>query len=144
MNDKDSWFDLYWDVLGEMGQSLRLGRVAELFARGASLEALLQKTGLDHAALLGALFSARDQQLLHDLIANAPIQRLQDIVDYHSSPEEAAATAMRAGIRTLVLTHYLPAFPSGGGEEWRTLAAAHFTGRIELGDDLHQVEVPSR
>jgi ribonuclease Z len=42
----------------------------------------------------------------------------------------------------LVLTHYVPAMPPGGGDDWRALAAAHFTGRIELGDDLHRVDIP--
>ncbi len=76
-----------------------------------------------------------------DIIAGLPIQRLQDTLDYHSSPEEAAQTAARAGAGTLVLTHYVPSFPSGGGDDWRELAAQHFTGRIELGDDLHRVEI---
>ena len=76
-----------------------------------------------------------------DLIANVPVARLQDTLDYHSSPEEAAQTATRAGAGTLVLTHYVPAFPSGGGDDWRELAAGHFAGRIELGDDLHRVEI---
>jgi ribonuclease Z len=76
-----------------------------------------------------------------DIIAALPIQRLQDTTDYHSSPEEAAQTATRAGVATLVLTHYVPTIPPGGGDDWRALAAAHFAGRIELGDDLHQVEV---
>jgi hypothetical protein len=30
-----------------------------------------------------------------------------------------------------------------GGDGWRALAAAHFHGTIELGDDLHQVVVGS-
>ena len=86
------------------------------------------------------------QALVHTVIRkgvieNVPVQGLQDTLDYHSSPEEAAKTAARAGMETLVLTHYVPAFPSGGGEDWRTLAAAHFAGTIELGDDLHRVEV---
>ena len=86
------------------------------------------------------------QALVHtvirkDVIENVPVQRLQDTLDYHSSPEEAAKTAARAGMETLVLTHYVPAFPSGGGEDWRKLAATHFAGTIELGDDLHRVEV---
>lgn len=76
-----------------------------------------------------------------DIIANVPIQRLQDTVDYHSSPEQAAQTAERAGVDTLVLTDYVPAFPSGGGSEWVDLAASEFSGRVEVGDDLHQVEV---
>ncbi len=76
-----------------------------------------------------------------DIIANVPIQRMQDTVDYHSSPEEAAQTAASAGVDTLILTHYVPAFPSGGGDDWRELAARHFSGRVELGDDLHQIQI---
>lgn len=79
-----------------------------------------------------------------DVIKQLPIQRMQDTLDYHSSPEEAAQTAARAGIGTLILTHYVPAFPPGGGEDWRTLAAGHFDGAIELGDDLHRVEITRR
>lgn len=76
-----------------------------------------------------------------DVIANIPMQRIKDTLDYHSSPEEAAATATRGGVETLILTHYVPPFPSGGGDDWRALAAQHFGGVIELGDDLHRVEV---
>ena len=78
-----------------------------------------------------------------DIIATIPIQRMQDTLDYHSSPEEAAATAARSSIDTLVLTHYVPAIPPGGGDDWRQLAASEFGGTIEVGDDLHRVEVAS-
>jgi ribonuclease Z len=77
-----------------------------------------------------------------DLIEQIPIARLQDVLDYHSSPEQAAQTAAKAGVGTLVLTHYVPTPPPGGVDEWRELAAAHFAGRIEVGDDLHRVDVP--
>ncbi|CDO89664.1 ribonuclease Z [Mycobacterium triplex] len=76
-----------------------------------------------------------------DIVTQIPQQRLQDICDYHSSVEEAAATAARAGVGTLVMTHYVPALVPGQEEQWRTLAASQFGGRIELGDDLHRVEV---
>lgn len=79
-----------------------------------------------------------------DVIGAIPIQRLQDTLDYHSSPEEAAGTATRAGVGTLVLTHYVPAFAPGDDDQrgaWRALAAAHFAGRIEVGDDLHRIEI---
>ena len=79
-----------------------------------------------------------------DLIAPLPIPRLQDVLDYHSSVEEAAQTAARAGVSTLVLTHYVPSIPPGGGDDWRALAAKHFPGRIELGDDLHRVTIESK
>ncbi len=76
-----------------------------------------------------------------DIITNIAVPRLQDTLDYHSSPEEAAQTAERAGMGTLVLTHYVPAIPLGGGDDWRQLAAQHFSGRVELGDDLHRVTI---
>jgi ribonuclease Z len=79
-----------------------------------------------------------------DIVINIPQQRLQDICDYHSSVEEAAATAARAGVGTLVMTHYVPALVPGQEELWRALAASEFGGRIELGDDLHRVEVNAR
>jgi len=58
--------------------------------------------------------------------------------------EEAAATAARAGVGTLVMTHYVPALVPGQEEQWRALAASEFGGRIELGDDLHRVDVNAR
>ncbi|MCV7444086.1 ribonuclease Z [Mycobacterium paraense] len=79
-----------------------------------------------------------------DIVVNIPQQRLQDICDYHSSVQEAAATAARAGVGTLVMTHYVPALVPGQEEQWRALAAAEFGGRIELGDDLLRVEVTPR
>lgn len=77
-----------------------------------------------------------------DIIASIPLQRMQDTLDYHSSPEEAARTAARAGIDTLVFTHYVPPIPAGGdGADWKAVAADHFSGAIEVGDDLHQITV---
>ncbi len=79
-----------------------------------------------------------------DLVELMPMQRIKDILDYHSSVQQAAATAQRAGVGTLVLTHYVPAIAPGTEDQWRALAAEEFTGRIELGDDLHRVEVGVR
>ena len=76
-----------------------------------------------------------------DLVEQVPVQRLKDILDYHSSVEQAAATATRAGVDTLVLTHYVPALASGQEDQWRALAASEFSGRVELGDDLLRVQV---
>lgn len=76
-----------------------------------------------------------------DLVEAVPLQRLQDILDYHSSVEQAAQTATRGGVGTLVLTHYVPPMQPGTEDEWRARAAAHFDGTVELGDDLHVVRV---
>ena len=74
-----------------------------------------------------------------DLVQLVPNPRLQDILDYHSSVEQAAQTATRAGVGTLVLTHYVPPLQPGQEDEWRAIAAAHFSGPIVLGDDLTSV-----
>jgi ribonuclease Z len=79
-----------------------------------------------------------------DILTHVPQQRIKDVCDYHSSVQEAAATAARAGVGTLVMTHYVPAIAPGQEEQWRALAAAEFSGQIELGDDLHRVEVAAR
>ena len=76
-----------------------------------------------------------------DLVESLPQQRARDICDYHSSVEEAAATAARAGVDTLVLTHCVPAVAPGQEDEWLARAASAFGGRVELGPDLHRVEV---
>ena len=76
-----------------------------------------------------------------DLVEQMPAQRIRDILDYHSSVEQAADTAARAGVQTLVLTHYVPPLVPGQEDQWRALAAARFGGRIELGDDLLRVSV---
>ena len=76
-----------------------------------------------------------------DLVEQLPMQRIRDICDYHSSVEEAADSAARAGVGILILTHYVPGIASGQEEDWRSRAAAHFPRQIELGDDLHRVDV---
>lgn len=78
-----------------------------------------------------------------DLVEQMPAQRIRDILDYHSSVEQAAATAARAGVSTLVLTHYVPPLIAGQEDQWRALAATEFSGRVELGDDLLKVSVAS-
>jgi ribonuclease Z len=76
-----------------------------------------------------------------DLVKLVPSARFQDILDYHSTVQQAAQTATKAGVGTLVLTHYVPAIQPGQENEWRAMAAEHFTGRIVLGDDLTFVDL---
>jgi ribonuclease Z len=95
--------------------------------------------GLDAlAAGAGALVHTAIRK---DLIEMLPQQRIRDICDYHSSVQEAAATATRAGVGILILTHYVPAIAAGTEDDWRDLATSVFDRQIELGDDLHRVEV---
>lgn len=67
--------------------------------------------------------------------------RFRDILDYHSTVEQAAQTAARVGVKNLVLTHYVPPMQAGQEDDWRSRAAAHFTGNIVLGPDLTAIEI---
>ncbi|MBL6620879.1 MAG: ribonuclease Z [Ilumatobacteraceae bacterium] len=77
-----------------------------------------------------------------DVIANIPIARLNDVCDYHSSIEQAADTAERAGVGVLVLTHHVPAHPPGQGDEVAAIASRNFSGRVVVADDLTTVTIP--
>lgn len=66
--------------------------------------------------------------------------RFTDILDYHSTVEQAAQTATRAGARKLVMTHYVPAMQPGSEMEWTAIAAAHFSGEIIVGPDLTSID----
>jgi len=79
--------------------------------------------------------------LRDDIVKLFPLPRFQDILDYHSTVEQAAQTATKAGVQTLILTHYVPGIAPGQEDEWRAIAAAHFSGDIVLGDDLTSVTI---
>jgi ribonuclease Z len=74
-----------------------------------------------------------------DLIHAFGVPRLIDVCDYHSTVEQAADTARRAGVGTLVLTHCVPPIAPGMEDEWRALAAAGFDGEIVVAADLDVV-----
>lgn len=76
-----------------------------------------------------------------DLIRPIAYQRFTDILDYHSTVEDAARTATRAGVDTLVLTHMVPAPAADSEREWLAQAAAHFSGTVVLAEDGTTVAV---
>ncbi len=76
-----------------------------------------------------------------DLIEAIGVPRLLDVLDYHSLVEDAARTAARAGVRTLVLTHLVPPPAPGTEDEWSAQAVAHFGGEVVVAADLTRVPV---
>jgi ribonuclease Z len=77
--------------------------------------------------------------LRRSLIEAVPSPRLQDVLDYHSSTEDAGRTAARNGVRTLALTHMIPSPRPGTEHEWGEEAARHFAGEVLVGTDLMSV-----
>lgn len=79
--------------------------------------------------------------LRRPLIENIPAQRLREILNYHSSTEDAAKTAARAGVKTLVFTHMMPTPMRGTEQDWINDAKPHFDGDVILGEDLQRIVV---
>ncbi len=75
-----------------------------------------------------------------DLVRAIDVVRLQDILGYHSTIEQAAQTAARCRVGTLLATHFVPAIAPGDEPTWRALAAAHFDGTIVLAEDLTTID----
>jgi ribonuclease Z len=80
--------------------------------------------------------------LRDDLVSQVPMQRFRDTIDYHSTLEQSAMTAARAGVRTLVLTHQIPTPGPGSADEWIAIARRHFDGEVVFAEDLQQVTTP--
>jgi ribonuclease Z len=101
-----------------------------------SLDAAARGTDLlVHEALQPRLVTRLTNALAARGIANTA-QITRDILNYHSSPEQAADAARAAGAGHLLLTHIVPplplrfAYPAFLGE-----AAEHFDGPITIGED---------
>jgi ribonuclease Z len=74
--------------------------------------------------------------LRRQLVEAVPSRRFQDVLDYHSSTEDAGRTSARAGVRTLAMTHMIPAPVPGTEKDWSDDASPHFDGEVLVGTDL--------
>lgn len=69
---------------------------------------------------------------------------MHDILDYHTSPEDAARAASDAGVTALVLTHIVPPLPSALLEPvFLGDAAENFDGPITIARDGMVVSLPA-
>jgi ribonuclease BN (tRNA processing enzyme) len=101
------------------GDTAYLPRLAE-FARGADY--------LVHEAMYPA---ALDRLLARR--PNAPRLK-QSILSHHTTAEDAGRIAAAAGVKTLVLNHFVPGDdPAVTSEMWSAAAAQHFAGHIVVG-----------
>lgn len=75
------------------------------------------------------------------LIEELNVPRLLEILDYHSSTEDAAKTAARGGVGRLVYTHQMPGAAPGAELEWIADAKPHFDGEVIYGTDLMRIQV---
>jgi ribonuclease Z len=78
--------------------------------------------------------------LNESLVRLVPMARFQETIDYHSTLEQTADTAQRAGVKTLVLTHQIPTPGPDAEESWLEIVRAGFTGTIVYGMDLTRID----
>ena len=105
----------------------------EINARGADL--------LVHEVLLKSVIG--DLSQLMERAGQARMAKLSgDILEYHTSPSEAAETAKQAGVDTLVFTHLVPTVP-GVIREWLFMREVE-AGDVEVvvGEDAMRIRLP--
>jgi len=89
--------------------------------------------------------------LVHDALYPPAIDRLvagvpnasslkKSIMSHHTSAEDAGRVAKAAGVKTLVLSHLVPAEdPEVTDQMWIDAAKKHFDGKIIVGKDLLEI-----
>ena len=66
-------------------------------------------------------------------------QTVKNIKDYHTSPEEVGKVASKAGVKKLVLTHFVP--PDFDEEQLKGRISKYFSGEIIVGSDLMSLKL---
>ena len=98
-----------------------------------------------------AQFAKGADVLVHEVIYPPGIEALvkhlpnatrlrEHLLASHTVPEDVGKIAAQAGVRTLVLTHFVPGDdPSITDEQWAEGVRKHFSGRIIVGKDLMEI-----
>ena len=61
------------------------------------------------------------------------------ILAHQTSAEDAGRLAQQAGVKTLVLSHFVPDDPEVTEATWHQAASRHFRGNVIVGRDLLEV-----
>ncbi len=109
--------------------------VVEAQARGADL--------LVHEAL--SIDLVNRQRAAAEAAGRANLARIfEDITDYHTTPEQAAQLAERAGVKFLLLNHIVPPLPIRALEvPFLGEARGQFSGPLKVGRDGDLISLPA-
>jgi ribonuclease BN (tRNA processing enzyme) len=89
--------------------------------------------------------------LVHEALYGPSVDRLvagvpnaatlrESIMSHHTTAEDAGRAAQRAGVKTLVLSHFVPADdPTVTDQMWIDAARTHFRGTVIVGKDLMEI-----
>jgi ribonuclease BN (tRNA processing enzyme) len=93
--------------------------------------------------------------LVHEIMHPAGLERLlkrvpnpdklrEHLIASHTWPEDVGKVATAAGVKTLVLSHFVPGDdPSISDEAWTEGVKKHYGGRVVVGKDLMEVPLGS-
>lgn len=74
-----------------------------------------------------------------DLLADGNVSLKEHLLRSHSTTEQVGMVAARSGVKKLVLSHLVPAFPSITDEMWLSGVHKTFKGEAVVGRDLQEV-----
>jgi len=63
----------------------------------------------------------------------------EHLLSAHTTAEEVGRVATEAGVKTLVLSHFVPGGPGIADAEWEAAVRPHFAGRLVVGRDLMEL-----
>jgi ribonuclease BN (tRNA processing enzyme) len=63
----------------------------------------------------------------------------EHLLSAHTTAEEVGRVATQAGVKTLVLSHFVPGGPGLSDETWAAAVRPHFAGRLVVGRDLMEL-----
>ncbi len=85
-----------------------------------------------------ALWPSAVDKLVAPLPYRAELKR--SILSHHTPVEEVGRIAREAGVKTLVLSHFVPAEdPALTDKMWLDAARANFAGEVLIGKDLLEI-----
>jgi ribonuclease BN (tRNA processing enzyme) len=61
---------------------------------------------------------------------------LQHLRASHSTPQQVGRVATEAGVKQLVLSHFVPGGPGVSDQQWLDAVRPYFDGEIIVGTDL--------
>ena len=82
------------------------------------------------------------EERVRELVRNLPNadSLARSVISHHTTAEQVGRVAAAAGVKTLVLSHFVPAEdPDVPDEEWLAPVRRHYAGRIIVGRDLMEI-----
>jgi ribonuclease BN (tRNA processing enzyme) len=106
----------------------------------APLEAMAKMAENADVLVHEAMYVPALEAYIRDEIAHGRPIRFEDIMAHmkadHTPVEDVGRIAQEAGVKTLVLSHLVPATDGITDDTWRSAAAKYFKGEIIVGKDL--------